>query len=80
MEGVQGTSQNVWHDDGTADGKAQEHPMYKRDKTDDVSTFKDLPVAEATQVINFHWFIVWMCQLVTVSLRTQDVSAGHSLA
>ena len=50
MEGVQGTGQNVWHDDGTADGKAQDHPMYQRDKADDVAAFKDLPVAEAAQV------------------------------
>lgn len=48
-EGVQGKS-HVWHDDGTADDKAQEHPMYQRDAADDVATFKDLPAGQPAEV------------------------------
>lgn len=46
---VQGKT-HVWHDDGTADDKAQDHPMYQRDAADDVATFKDLPAGQPAQV------------------------------
>lgn len=69
MEGVQGAGQNVWHDDGTADGQAEDHPMYQRDKADDVSTFKDLPATEAVQVSSSILHLVSSLQSRTPMMR-----------